>query len=80
MIKKATIRKKPDVDLHQWMQMDGKRFYVQITYKRNVDANVDLRKAIANFINKICIEKISTISIEAFVTCRLIPLDKNLGL
>ena len=41
------------------------------------NANVDLRKAIANFIKKICTEKVSAVSIEVFVACRLIPLDKN---
>ena len=44
------------------------------------NANVDLRKAIANFIKKICTEKVSAVSIKAFVACRLIPLDKNPGL
>ena len=44
------------------------------------DTNVDLRKAIANFIKKICIEEIYTTSIETFVACRLITLDKNPGL
>ena len=44
------------------------------------NSNVDLRKAIANFIKKLCTESISTVSIEAFVACRLIPLDKNPGL
>ena len=55
--------------------MDG-GFYVQITG----DANVDLREMIANFIKKICTVKVSAVSIEAFVACRLIPLDKNPGL
>ena len=41
------------------------------------DTNVDLRKAIANFIKKICTGKVSAVSIEAFVACRLVPLDKN---
>ena len=44
------------------------------------DTNVDLRKAIANFIKKICTEQVSAVSIKAFVACRLIPLDKNPGL
>ena len=44
------------------------------------DVNVDLRKVVANFIKKICTEKVSAVSIEAFVTCLLIPLDKNPGL
>ena len=44
------------------------------------DTNVDLRKAIANFIKKFCTEEISITSIETFAACRLIPLDKNPGL
>ena len=44
------------------------------------DAKEDLRKTIANFVKKICTEKVSTVSIEAFVACRLIPLDKTPGL
>ena len=39
------------------------------------DANVDLRNAIASFIKKICTEKMSAVSIEAAVACRLISLD-----
>ena len=44
------------------------------------DANVDLRETIAYFIKKICTVKVSAVSTEAFVACRLIPLDKNPGL
>ena len=33
------------------------------------DVNVDLRKVVANFIKKICTEKVSAVSIEVFVTC-----------
>ena len=43
------------------------------------DAKVDLRKVIANFIKKVCTEKMSAVSIEPFVTCRLIPLEKKPG-
>ena len=41
------------------------------------DTNVDLRKAIANLVKKICTENVSTVSIEAFVSCRLISLEKK---
>ena len=44
------------------------------------DVNVDLRKVVANFIKKICTEKVSAVSIEAFAAWRLIPLNKNPGL
>ena len=48
-------------------------------------ASLDLRKAFAEMIKKLCIEEISTnvdgtTSIESFVACRLIPLNKNPGL
>ena len=44
------------------------------------DAKEDLRKTIANFVKKICTEKVPTVAIEAFVACRLISLDKTPGL
>ena len=33
------------------------------------DRKVDPRKVVANFIKKICTEKVSAVSIEVFVTC-----------
>ena len=48
--------------------------------------NLDLRKAIAELIKKLCIEPITrntdgkSSSIEVFVACRMIPLNKNPGL
>ena len=48
--------------------------------------NADLRRAFANFIKKICTEKLpvdttkNETPFEAFWACRLIPLDKNKGL
>ena len=33
------------------------------------DGKVDPRKVVANFIKKICTEKVSAVSIEVFVTC-----------
>ena len=47
-------------------------------------ASQDLRKAFAEMIKKICTQKIETendaTALEAFLACRLIPLDKNPGL
>ena len=42
----------------------------------------DLLKSIADFIKKLCSKKISpeNKSLEAFIACRLIPLNKNPGL
>ena len=48
--------------------------------------NVDLRRAFANVIKKIFTEKLTVnttkdeTSLDAFLACRLIPLDKNPGL
>ena len=48
--------------------------------------DINLRKAFAEIVKKICIKKteinVETIetSLEAFLACRLIPLDKNPGL
>ena len=41
------------------------------------DTKADLRKAIANFINIFFTEEASTVSIQAFVACWLISLEKN---
>ena len=44
-------------------------------------AKVDLHKTFAQIIKKLCVEEYeSTSSLESFVTCRLIPLDKKPGL
>ena len=40
----------------------------------------DLRKVFADVIKKLCSEKIESSTIESFLACRLIPLDKNPGL
>ena len=77
MIRKAAIKTKGgsgpsamDVDEWRWI----------LCSNNFGDANVNLRKAIAIFIKKICTEKVSAVSIEAFVAYWLIPLDKNPGL
>lgn len=50
----------------------------RILYSNNFgDTNLDLRKALSK---TICTEKVSTLSIESLVVCRLISLDKNPGL
>ena len=45
-------------------------------------ASSDLRKSIADFIKKLSSKRINfeNISLEAFIACRLIPLNKNPGL
>ena len=77
MIRKAAIKTKGRSGPLA-MDADGWR---RILCSNNFgNANVGLRKAIANFIKKVCTEKVSAVSIKAFVACRLIPLDKNPGL
>ena len=77
MIRKAAIKTKGGSGSSA-MDPDGWR---RILCSNNFgDTNVDLRKAIANFIKNVCPEEISITSIEPFVACRLIPLDKNPGL
>ena len=36
----------------------------------------DLRKAFANVVQKLCTDLVKTHTVEAFLSCRLIPLDK----
>ena len=44
------------------------------------DSSSDLCRAIASFTRKLCSKKLDAPSLEAFLACRLIPLDKNPGL
>ena len=44
------------------------------------DRTSNLCKAFAEVIKKMCTTKEETTSLEAFLACRLIPLDKNPGL
>ena len=77
MVRKAAIKTKGGSGPSA-MDADGWR---RIFCSNNFgDTNVDLRKAIANFIKKICTDEISTTSIETSVACRLILLAKNSGL
>ena len=39
-----------------------------------------LRKAFANVVQKLCTDLVETHAVEAFLSCRLIPLDKNPGI
>ena len=76
-LEKLPSKRKEVQDLQQCLQIGWRRILCSNDFG---DTNVDLRKAIANFIKKICTEEIST-SIETFAACRrLIPLDKNPGL
>ena len=42
---------------------------------------LDLRKTFAQLIKKLCVEELESLSsLESFLACRLIPLDKKPGL
>ena len=77
MIRKAAIKTKEEsgpstMDAYGWRRI--------LCLNSFGDANVDLRKTITNFIKMICTEKVSAVSIEAFVACRIIPPYKSAGL
>ena len=58
------------------MDADGwRRTFISKNFSKSSD---DLYKTFAAVIKRICVE--SNLSLEAFLLCRLIPLDKNLGL
>ena len=62
------------LDADGWRQM--------LTLSSFCTASSDLRKLIANFVKNLCSKKINSKnkSLEAFIECRLIPLNKNPGL
>ena len=60
--------------------LDADGWRKPLTSKVFGESNVDLRTTIANVIKKLCISNIEDDSLEAFVACRLVPLDKQPGL
>ena len=83
MVKEAALNTKGG-SAPSGLDADGwKKIFVSKSYGT---INVDLRRAFANVIKKICTEKLSVhttkdeIPLEAFLTCRLIILAKNPGL
>ena len=59
--------------------MDADQYRHLLTSKKFKKENKDLREQIACLAKKLASECINPYTIEAFVACRLIPLDKNLG-
>ena len=60
------------------MDADGwRRIFASKNFSKSSD---DLCKAFAAVIKRICVESNLSESLEAFLSCRLIPLDKNPGL
>ena len=60
------------------MDADGSKRI--LTSKQFAESSTDLCIAIANIIKKLCIERDLANTLEAFLSCHLIPLDKNPGL
>ena len=50
-----------------------------LTSKQFAESSTDLCTTIANMIEKLHIDKDLANTLEAFLSCRLIPLDKNQG-
>ena len=61
-------------------EMDADGWRKPLTSKVYGDCGVDLRTALANFTKRMCREDVCDDSLEAFISCRLIPLDKKPGL
>ncbi|XP_057308911.1 uncharacterized protein LOC130647166 [Hydractinia symbiolongicarpus] len=59
--------------------MDADGWRKPLTSKVFGECGLDLRRAIANVIKKLCIENVEDQSLEAFTACRLVPLDKKPG-
>ena len=60
--------------------MDADGWKRILTSKQFGKISIDLRKAFPEVIKKICSIENQSASLEAFLACRLIPLDKNSGL
>ena len=50
-----------------------------LTSKQFAESSTDLCTTIANMIKKLCIDKDLANTLEAFLSCRIIQLEKNLG-
>ena len=77
MVMKAAQKKKggygpSELDVNCWRKPLTSRVYG--------DDGRDLHKAIANVTKKICKKEINDSSLEGFLACRLVPLDKKPGL
>ena len=76
-IRKAAIKTKGGAG-SSGMDADGRR---RILVSNNFgNSSNDLCKAFAEVLKKLCTEKNLSLSLESFLACRLIPLDKNPGL
>ena len=60
--------------------MDADGWKRILTSKQFAESSTDLCTTIVNMINKLCIDKDLANTLEAFLSCRLIPLDKIPGL
>ena len=77
MIRKVSIRTKGGSG-PSGMAVDGWR---RILASNNFGtSSSDLRKTFANVVQKLCTDLVKTHTIKAFLSCPLVPLDKNPGL
>ena len=60
--------------------MDADGWKRILTSRQFAESSTDLCTTIANMIKKLFIDKDLVNTLEAFLSCRLIPLEKNLGL
>ena len=60
--------------------MDADGWKRILTSREFAESSTDLCKTIANMIKKLCIDKDLANTLEAFLSCCLVPLDKNPGL
>ena len=60
--------------------MDADGWKRNLTWKQFVKISINMCKAFAEVIETICSIENQSASLEAFLACRLIPLDKNPGL
>ena len=76
-IRKAVLKTKGDSG-PSGMDADGWKWI--LTSKQFAESCTDLCTTIANLIKKLCVEKDLVNTLETFLSCHLIPLDKNPGL
>ena len=57
--------------------MDADGWRRMLALNSFITTNSNLRKAFANVVKQLCTDLIETKTVEAFLSCRLIPVDKN---
>ena len=76
-VRKVTLKTKGS---YGTSRMDAGGWKRIITSRQFAESSTDLCTTIANMVEKLCVDKDLANILEAFLSCRLIPLDKNPGL